>query len=102
LNLKKRKINCYNFRCYFICFILFNNKIGEIKKGKEKVITAVVNNKNMKKKKQQRKINIIKNQKRIPHTIVNIPKDGVYLGVCVIFLIIFIFEIKSCFFFFLL
>jgi hypothetical protein len=84
----KRKINCYNFKCYFICFILFNNKIGGIKEEEE--ITAVVNNKNMKKKEQQGKMNIIKNQKRVPHTIVNIPKDGVYFGVCIIFLIIFI------------
>jgi hypothetical protein len=75
LNLK-RKINCYNFGCYFICFILFNNKIGGIEVKKEEEITAVVNNKNVDNK---GKMNIIRNQKRVQHTIVNIPKDEVKL-----------------------
>jgi hypothetical protein len=89
-NFLKQKINFYNFGCYFICFILFNNKIGGIIKEEE--ITAIVNNKNVdnnKKKEQQGKMNIIRNQKRVPHTIVNIPKDGVHLGVCIIFIFIF-------------
>jgi hypothetical protein len=92
LNLKK-KINCYNFGCYFICFILSNNKIGGIKERKEDEITAIVNNKsvdNNKEKERQGKMNIIRNQKRVPHTIVNIPKDGVHIGVFIIFLIIFL------------
>jgi hypothetical protein len=88
LNLK-RKINCYNFGYYFVRFILFNNKIGGIKERKEEEITALVNNKNVDNK--GGKMNIIRNQKRVPHMIVNIPKDGVYFGVCIIFLIIFIF-----------
>jgi hypothetical protein len=83
LNLKK-KINYYNFGCYFICFILFNNEIGGIKEEGEE-ITAVVNNKNINNK--GGKMNIIRNQKRVPHTIVNIPtKDGVHFGVCIMFL----------------
>jgi hypothetical protein len=86
LNLK-RKINCYNLGCYFICFILFNNKIGGIEEGKEEEITAFVNNKNVNNKGQKGKMNILRNQKRVPHTIVNIPtKDGVHFGVCIIFL----------------
>jgi hypothetical protein len=84
LNLK-RKINCYNFKCYSIYFISFNNKIGGIKEGKEEEITAVVNNKNVDNK--GGKMNIIRNQKRVPHTIVNIPKDDVHFGVCIIFYI---------------
>jgi hypothetical protein len=52
-------------------------------------MTAVVNNKNVDNK--GGKMNIIKNQKRVPHTIMNIPKDYVHFRVCIIFLIIFIF-----------
>jgi hypothetical protein len=35
---------------------------------------------------KEEKLNIIRNQKRVPHTIVNIPKDGVHFGVCIIFI----------------
>jgi sRNA-binding protein len=68
---------------------LFNNKIGRIEKRKEEEITAVVNNKNVDNK--GGKMNITRNKNTVSHTIVNIPKDGIHLGVCVIFLIIFIF-----------
>jgi hypothetical protein len=55
--------------------------------SKEEEITAFVNNKNVDNKEQQGKMNIIRNQKRVLHTIVNIPtKDGVHFGVCIIFL----------------
>jgi hypothetical protein len=89
LKKKKKKINCYNLWRYFICFIFFNIKIGGILNVV--VITAVINNKNVnnneKEKEKQGKMNIIRNQKRVPHTIMNIPitKDGVHFGVCIIF-----------------
>jgi hypothetical protein len=78
--LNERKINCYNFGYYFILFVLFNNKIGGILY--QEGITAAVNNKSVNKK---GKMNIIRNQKRVPHTIVKIPtKNNIRLKIYII------------------
>jgi hypothetical protein len=57
-----------------IFFFFLNVFLGIMNEG---TITAVVNTVMLK-----GKMNFFCNEKKIPHTITNIPHDGVYLGVC--------------------
>jgi hypothetical protein len=49
-------------------------------------VTAIVNNKEGMK---GGRMNFIQDEKKLPHTIINIASDGVYIGVCIYYFFIF-------------
>jgi hypothetical protein len=59
---------------------------GGVKNGEE--IKTIINQKKNKKESSSGggKLNFIRERKKIPHTITNIPSEGVYFGVCDILL----------------
>jgi hypothetical protein len=48
------------------------------------VIKTVINQKKKKESSSGGKMNFIREGKKIPHTITDIPSEGVYFGVCII------------------
>jgi hypothetical protein len=99
LSLSSRRYFSSPHWCWTTIFYL-----GGVKDGDK--ITAIVNNKEGI---NGGRMNFLRDGIKIPHTVINIPSDGVYLGVCIIFffflfisLLFSIFNLYSvfqCFFF---